>query len=82
MQPKFVSTVAILICGGILAIVCAFGYARYKAAEAANAAFQAQLQSGQQGQAIQTQMPAQMPPHFGGFATPVIGATPAAGQPP
>jgi predicted negative regulator of RcsB-dependent stress response len=64
MKPRFVSAVALLFCCVILAVVAAFGYSRYKASQARNAEFQAQLQSAgdnQQG-TVPTQMPAQLPP--------------------
>ena len=67
MKPRIVSAVAVLICCAILAVVVAFGYSRYKASQAKNAEFQAQLQSGadttQAG--LPTQMPAQLPPRAG-----------------
>jgi type II secretory pathway pseudopilin PulG len=67
MKPRFVSAVAVLICCAILAVVVAFGYSRYKASQAKNVEFQAQLQSGADGPqgALPTQMPAQLPPRAG-----------------
>jgi len=63
MKQPFVSAVAVLFCCLVVAIVVAFGYSRYKAGEAENAAFQAQLQSGADNSqaALTMHMPAQLP---------------------
>jgi len=55
MKPTLVSAVAVLICCAILAVVGAFGYSRYLAAEAANQAFireQSQKNADQQAAAL------------------------------
>jgi hypothetical protein len=64
MKPQFVSAAAMLFCCAIVMVVGLFGYSRYKAAQSANAAFGAQLQSaGQDQQAVLgTHMPEQLPP--------------------
>jgi hypothetical protein len=46
MKSRFVSAVAVLFCCAVLAIVGLFGYSRYVAAKAGDAAFREQLQSG------------------------------------
>jgi hypothetical protein len=63
MKPRFVSAVAMLFCCAILAMVGLFAYSKYKAAQAANAAFRAQLQVVAQGQSgvLGTRMPDQLP---------------------
>ena len=73
MTQRFVSAVAIGFCCLVLAIVCVFGYSRYKAAQVANEAFRAQLVNGSQQGAIGTRAPAQLPPR----AT-SVGGEPAA----
>jgi hypothetical protein len=62
MTQRFVSAVAVGFCGLVLAIVCLFGYSRYKAAQVANDAFRAQLVNGPRQGALGTQAPAQLPP--------------------
>jgi len=74
MKQPFVSAVAVLFCCLVVAIVVAFGYSRYKAGQAENAAFQAQLQSSGAGDSQSAQAP-HMPPQSGvpdapGSATP------------
>jgi hypothetical protein len=63
MKSRFVSAAAALFCCAVLATVGLYGYAKYKAAQAANAAFRAQLQVGAQGQngVLGTRMPDQLP---------------------
>jgi type II secretory pathway pseudopilin PulG len=63
-NSPLVSAAAVLFCCAIIAIVGIFGYSRYMAAQAANAAFRAQLQSAGQDQqtALGAHMPAQLPP--------------------
>ena len=63
MQQRFVSAVAVLFCCAVVAIVAIFGYTRYLAAEAANAAFRAELKNaGPNTQAsLDIRMPAQLP---------------------
>ena len=66
MKPGFVSAVAVLFCCAVLAVVGLFGYSRYKAAQASNAAFRSQLQSSPgQASGLGTQMPAELPAHGG-----------------
>ena len=60
MKQSFVSAIAVLFCCAVLAIVVAFGYSRYKAAEVDNAAFGAQLQTGTNDQQLAAHMPAQL----------------------
>ena len=65
MKPGIVSAVAVLFCCAVVAIVGAFGYSRYKAAQAENAQFeQQQLQKEAQGQKqlFDAHMPDQLPP--------------------
>jgi type II secretory pathway component PulJ len=74
MKPTFVSALAMLFCCAIFAIVALFGYSRYKAAQSANEAFRAQLQSAQDQQAaLATHMPGRLPARgnpAGGGASP------------
>jgi len=64
MKPRFVSAVAVLICGTICAIVAFFAYSRYTAAQAENAAFRDQLRTSTTNQDVTlgTHMPPQLPP--------------------
>jgi predicted negative regulator of RcsB-dependent stress response len=67
MKARFVSAVAMLICCAICAIVIVFGYSRYKASQAQDAAFSAQLRSQKdQPAALATHMPEQLPRNAGG----------------
>ena len=82
MKPRFVSTVAVLFCCAIIAIVGLFGYSRYKAAQVENAAFGAQLQNPAQDQqaTLGTRMPEQLPPRAGSAAAEAT-ASPRPAQP-
>ena len=51
-----------MFCCLVLVLVGLFGYSRYEAAQSANAAFRAQLQTNQDQQAtLGTRMPGQLP---------------------
>jgi len=79
MKPRFVSAVAVLFCVAILAIVGLFGYSRYKAAEAQNAAFSQQLQHPVQDN--QAPIGAHMPEQLPARATTAAGNASASPQP-
>ena len=82
MKPRFVSAVAVLFCCAIIAIVALFGYSKYQAAQAENAAFRAQVQNGAQDQQplLGTRMPAQLPPRGSSVAA-EASASPRTGGP-
>jgi type II secretory pathway pseudopilin PulG len=65
MKPRIVSAVAVILCFAILAVAGLFGYSRYKAAQAKDAEFRAQLQNGPQAgaAAVPTHMPEQLSQH-------------------
>ncbi|HEX4084376.1 MAG TPA: hypothetical protein VHY22_05675 [Chthoniobacteraceae bacterium] len=63
MKTGFVSAVAVLFCCAVVAVVGVFGYSRYKAAQASNAAFGQQLQKPGQPMQLGAHMPDQLPAH-------------------
>jgi hypothetical protein len=72
MKPRLVSAVAVLFCCAVLAVVGLFGYSRYEAAQAANAAFRQQLLNppSDNGTVLGTHMPAELPPRSTSAAPP------------
>ena len=79
MKRPIVSALAVLFCCLVLVIVAGFGYSRYKAAQAANAEFSAELQSS--GTNSQSGLGAHMPPQLPPRATTAGGSGPAPAQP-
>jgi len=79
MKPRFVSTVAVLFCCAVFGIVVIFGYSRYLAAKAEDAAFRAKLLNTEQDQqaALGAHMPVQLPAR----ATSVAGGAAASPRP-